>query len=115
MAVTPPWLPGFGPDSVPAGQTLDGIVLQPPVPMAAPPQPRPDNLSWVYLAMALMFCLVAFRLHNNSRCWGATINDLLDTRERHNVFDETARETSFLVLMNLCGVPRPECCSGSRC
>lgn len=101
MAVTPPWLAGFGPDSIPAGQTLDGIVLQAPGPVAAPPQPRPDHLSWVYLAMALMFCLVAFRLHNNSRCWGATLNDLLDTRERHNVFDETARETSFLVLMNL--------------
>lgn len=101
MAVTPPWLPGFGPDSIPAGQTRDGIVLQAPEPVAPAPQARPDNLSWVYLTLALLFCVIGFRLHNNSRCWGATLNDLLDTRERHNVFDETARETSFLVLMNI--------------
>ena len=51
MAVTPPWLPGLGPDSIPAGQTLDGIVLQAPEPVAPAPQARPDNLSWVYLTL----------------------------------------------------------------
>lgn len=101
MAVTPPWLPGMGPDSIAAGQEKAGLVFDNPVVTElAPPVPS-DGMSWIYVGLAVIFCLVGLCMHNSPRYWKAVAADLTATRERGNVFDETVRETTFLVLLNL--------------
>lgn len=101
MAVTPPWLPGMGPDSIAAGQEKAGLVFDNPVVTElAPPVPS-DGMSWIYVGLAVIFCLVGLCMHNSPRYWKAVAADLTATRERGNVFDETVRETTFLVLLNM--------------
>lgn len=51
--------------------------------------------------MILLFCLLGIRFGNNVKYLAALRRDLLDIRERGNVFDDTVRETSFLLLMNM--------------
>ena len=101
MAVTPPWLPGMGPDSIAAGEEIVGFVIENPVVTAPAPAPTSDGMSWIYLGLAAIFCLVGFCMRNSPRYWKAVVADLVATRERGNVFDETVRETTFLVLLNL--------------
>lgn len=120
MAVTPPWLIGYGPgaDSIAdtdtlataadsaadadtlAGEHMAAIVITAPERPTVPEAPD-TGVSWIYAAMAVMFCVIALHIKNSPRYFRALINDLTDTRERPNVFDETVRETSFLALMNL--------------
>jgi len=58
-------------------------------------------MSWVYLALALLFCIVAIKFKGNSRYMKALMSDLTSTRIRPNAFDDTVRETSLLVLLNI--------------
>lgn len=60
-----------------------------------------DGMSWIYLCMGLLFCAVAVKFRNNKKYLGALIDDLTETRVRHNAFDETVKETSFLLLLNI--------------
>jgi len=57
--------------------------------------------SWLIGGLTLIFCVVCLRYRSNSRYFRAIVRDLTDTRERHNLFDDTVRETSFLMLLNL--------------
>lgn len=101
MAVTPPWLPGMGPDSIAAGEDKAGLVFGNPVVTELAPAAPSDDMSWIYVGLAAIFCMVGFCMHNSPRYWQAVASDLTATRERANVFDETVRETTFLVLLNL--------------
>ena len=89
-------------DSV-AAEPLTAIVLT-RTDRPLEPQPRPDSIasdSWLLGAIALIFCIVCLYYKSNSRYFQAILRDLTDTRERHNLFDDTVRETSFLLIMNL--------------
>lgn len=68
-------------------------------PAASPAGNAPS--SWVLLAVLLLFALVGIRFRSNSRYFRSLLSDLVEVRERHNVFDDTVRETSFRVLLNL--------------
>ncbi len=82
---------------------MQGILLTPPAPKAEADL-RADNdtgLSIVLSALLLLFCIVALRVRNNGRYLSSLLYDLTEVRERHNVFDDTVRETSLLVLLNV--------------
>lgn len=99
-------------DTVVAGEARAGLVLSDPsaeavrafARQAAPEESYSvagDVMSWVFLALAVLFCLSAFRFKGNSRYMRALISDLTDTRIRHNAFDDTVRETSLLTALNI--------------
>lgn len=67
-----------------------------------------SSMSWIYLALALLFCVVAIKFKGNSRYMKALMSDLTSTRMRPNAFDDTVRETSLLFLLNIMWVA----CSG---
>lgn len=60
-----------------------------------------EGMSWVYLALALLFCVIGIKFKGNSRYAKALITDLTDTRLRHNAFDDTVKETTLLFLLNM--------------
>lgn len=91
-------------DSLPVRGDLliEGIVIDPP-PKVSPllRDIPPAGGSWVLSVLLLFFCVVAFRVRNNGRYLSSLIYDLTQVRERHNVFDDTVRETSLLILLNI--------------
>ncbi len=89
-------------DSVIEGEERSGVIL---VNEKEEPGLLPGlefgGISWIYAALLLVFCLVAFRFRNNKKYMRTIFKSLTEIRERHNVFDDTVRETSFLFLLNL--------------
>lgn len=89
------------------GESLGGILLVDPAAKYTKPHPAPRHfawgggLSWIYLALTVLFCAVAFKFKGSAKYMKALYKDLVDTRVRPNVFDETVRETSLLVLLNM--------------
>lgn len=91
-----------------------GMVLDRPV----TPSARPKNantlhsggegMSWVFLVLGLVFCVVALKFKSNTKYLKVLVSDLTEVRLRHNAFDDTVRETSFLILLNVLWV----CCTG---
>lgn len=67
-----------------------------------------DGLSWVFAALAVLFCLVCMKLKSTPRYLSSLISNLKDVHTRHNMFDNTVRETSFLVILIVAWV----CCVG---
>lgn len=62
------------------------------------------GMSWIYLLFTLLFCVVGIKFKGNKKYLKALIDDLVDMRLRHNVFDETVRETSLLITLNIAWV-----------
>lgn len=62
---------------------------------------HPGGMSWIYGGLLLVFCIVALRFRNNKKYLSALFKSMTEVRERHNMFDDTVRETSFLTLLNL--------------
>lgn len=60
-----------------------------------------DGQSWVMMILLLLFCITAVKFRTNSKYITSLIHDLTNTRERHNMFDDTVRETSFMVMLNI--------------
>lgn len=60
-----------------------------------------DSMSWVFLALSVLFCAVCLKFKSNTRYLKALIDDMTDVRMRTNLFDDTVKETSFLVLLNV--------------
>lgn len=90
------------------GEIKEGIVLIDPAAayreQPAPQSERPiwgSGMSWIYLGLTLLFCLTAVKFKGSTKYLKALLTDLTDTRVRHNVFDDTVKETSLLVLLNL--------------
>lgn len=95
------------PDSVPADSTAVaektyGLTLQ------APPETktkirRDDStgMSFIFGGLALLFVVIGLRFRNNSKYVSAMLHSLVEVRLRNNVFDDTVRETFFLILLNL--------------
>ena len=102
----------IGKDSLSTAQTdsaamtsepVYGIILTPPKEETTP-ELRSDNqtgVSFIVGGIFLLFLLIALRFRNNLKYIGVLFHTLLDTRTRHNVFDDTVRETSMLILLNI--------------
>lgn len=67
-----------------------------------PPEPalQTFGFSGVVLLLILVFTAVCLRFRNNVKYVKAIVDDLVEVRLRHNIFDDTVRETSFLVMLN---------------
>lgn len=61
----------------------------------------PDYTSWIIGGLLLLFVIVCLRVKSSAKYIKVLVRDLTDVRERHNAFDETVRETSLLVILNL--------------
>lgn len=66
------------------------------------------GISWIFALLALLFCAVCLKFKNNPRYLRTLLSDLRDVRTRHNLFDDTVRETSYLLLLNITWI----CCAG---
>ena len=86
------------------------IVMENPMVDEPRPQEDPESLgiSLVWVVLVGLFCAVALKFKNNFRYLRAIVSDLTDVRTRQNAFDETVKESSFLVLLNVLWV----CCCG---
>lgn len=60
-----------------------------------------SGMSWIIAGMLLLFTIVAIRFRKNSKFLAGALRDATDTRERGNVFDDTVRESSFMVILNV--------------
>lgn len=95
------------PDSIPGDslrpEPVYGIVIKNPIVREPMPEqdPTDDGMSWVWGVLVILFCIVALKFKNNTRYLRAVVSDLTDVRERHNAFDDTVKETSFLILLNV--------------
>lgn len=97
------------PDSVtmdsPVADTVWYIMLDPPASPELPghvvPETDTTGMSWILTALLALFVIVAIRFRNNSKYLGAMFRDAVEVRERGNVFDETVREESFIVILNV--------------
>ena len=58
-------------------------------------------MSYVLGGMFILFCIIGLRFRNNRKYVTMLLRNLVEVRVRNNLFDETVRETSFLVLLNL--------------
>lgn len=79
-----------------------GISLTPPPRRES--EPRVDNsesMSYVLGALLLLFCIIGMRFRDNRKYITVMFRNMVEVRFRGNVFDETVRETSFLVLLCL--------------
>lgn len=90
------------------GEIMQGLVLiNPAAAYRAPVEQKSERqiwgsgMSWIYLGLIILFCFTAVRFKGSTKYLKAIFVDLTDTRVRHNVFDETVKETSLLVLMNV--------------
>ncbi len=89
-------------DSLAAKVKTFGMVLDAPeVPEIKPSNSHNMGMSFILAGLFLLFCILGLRFRNNSKYITALLHNLVEVRERSNVFDETVRETSFIVLINL--------------
>lgn len=81
---------------------LKGIILE-AAPKEALGEYRGKSLwteSWVMLSLILLFVIVCFRYRNNLKYITTLVNEMVEVRPRSNMFDDTMRETSLLVILN---------------
>ena len=80
-----------------------GLVMQaPPHPVSAPLRTSGNlGISFLLSGLFILFLIIALRFRNNYKYVIAIFNSMLETRTRHNVFDDTVRETSLIVLLNI--------------
>ena len=79
-----------------------GVVLTPPSPPPEAPL-RTGNgygVSFITAALFILFLIVALRFRDNIRYIGIMFRNIVETRTRQNVFDDTVRETSLIFLLN---------------
>ncbi|MCH5229783.1 MAG: DUF4271 domain-containing protein [Muribaculaceae bacterium] len=80
-----------------------GILLTPP--QSPPPaelrQGGSEGVSFILTGIFILFLIIALRFRNNIKYALTMFRNLVETRTRHNVFDDTVRETSLIVLLNL--------------
>lgn len=87
------------------GDTLYYIMLDPPevtdLPANHGPQTDGWGMSWILTSLTVLFVIVAIRFRSNSKYLSALFRDAVEVRERRNVFDETVREESFMLILNV--------------
>ena len=82
-----------------------GLAFDPPADHQQPVGESSNGMSWILTVLFLVFMVVSLRYRINSRYFSALIAEITEVRERHNAFNDTLRETSFVWLLNLlwCG------------
>ena len=83
-----------------------GIVLERPAGMDLRPLGETGpGISWLLTSLFAVFLIVALRYRKNSRFFSLMLHDVMEVRVRHNAFDDTLRETTFIWLLNVlwCG------------
>ena len=92
------------PDSVEVQpEPVYGLLLTPEPPYVNAPL-RPDGsegVSFILCGLFLLFLVVALRFRNNFKYVISMFKSMVEIRTRHNVFDDTVRETSLIVLLNI--------------
>lgn len=79
-----------------------GVVMTAPPKVEVKPRPgESTGMSIILASIIVLFAIIGLRFRNNRKYVTSLRRNLVDTRLRHNVFDETVRETTFLVLLNL--------------
>lgn len=94
-------------DSVASGEQMGGIVLVAPqqfdestLTSSADQHNDSVGMSWIYVVLSILFCATALKFHGSIRYLQSLAIDIIDTRVRHNAFDDTVKETSLIVLLN---------------
>ncbi|MBD5208156.1 MAG: DUF4271 domain-containing protein [Bacteroidales bacterium] len=59
------------------------------------------GLSWVFLVIGILFFAVGMKFRNDVKYLKATFSNLFEVKMRQNVFDDTVKEISFIILLNL--------------
>ena len=97
--------PAAVPDTVEVipGETLtQGFVME--VDKASDWEAAPESsagMSWVYAGMLALFVIVCLRMSRSRRYIAALISTITEVRRRNNLFDDTIRESSFLILADI--------------
>ena len=80
-----------------------GIILTPPEPPPAATYRETENnqVSFILCGMFILFLIIALRFRNNVKYAVTMFRNLIETRTRQNIFDDTVRETSLIVLLNI--------------
>ncbi len=79
-----------------------GLVIEPPEKVTARPRAgESTGMSLILAVIIILFAIIGLRFRNNRKYVTSLLRHLVETRVRQNVFDETVRETTFLVLLNL--------------
>lgn len=68
---------------------------------AAPLRPVRETQTWILCGVLLLFVIIAFKFRGNMRYIRTLRRNLVAVRERQNVFDETVKEASFVLLLNV--------------
>ena len=91
------------PDSVVEAEPVYGIILTAPEPEPPAPQRSSGSLgvSFILSGLFLLFFISALRFRNNIKYASTMFHNLVETRTRQNIFDETVRETSLIVMLNI--------------
>ncbi len=105
VATVVPWRPVLtdtvASDTVQVVAKVYGLTLEAPVEPKVEHMPSSFGMSCIFSAIFVLFCVIGLRFRNNIKYLTTLLRNLVEVRVRHNVFDETVRETSFLVLLNL--------------
>ena len=79
-----------------------GIVMERPASETSRTSGRSNTgISWVLTTLILVFVVVCLRYRKNNRYFAILLSDVTERRERHNAFNDTVRETSFIWLLNI--------------
>lgn len=90
-----------------------GLVIEAPysqkiMPVATHQVGGGAGMSWLFAILGILFCLVCLKLKSSRGYLRTLINDTYEVRMRHNVFDNTVKETSFQILLMVSWI----CCTG---
>lgn len=59
------------------------------------------GMSWVISLFVVVFLLSCLNYKNNFKYIKSIVSDLTDVRSRNNMFDDTVRESTFLIMLNV--------------
>ena len=99
-------IPAADPDTVSAplkSEVITGMLYQYPEEDLPPTviEETDPGISYILGGLFLLFLVIALRFRNNIKYAVAMFQNLIETRTRQNVFNDTVRETSLIVLLNV--------------
>ena len=91
------------PDSIAnAGQEMIAMVFEAPKDIAVDSHETSGwGFSLLLTVFLALFVFISIRFRKNTRFFMAMLNELVGMRDRPNTFDDTVRETSFLLMLNV--------------
>lgn len=100
-------------DSLAHIQSGYGIIIEAPytTKLESPGPANQDSshgLSWIFVVLGLLFFMVCMKLKNAPGYLMTLLSDAKDVRIRHSMFDNTVKETSFLIILIVTWI----CCAG---